>query len=88
MLSKLLELLRQGGTHRISDLAQELGTTPELVETMLEDLAQMGYLKRTAAQCSAKCKTCPMSEMCVAGGSLQAGGSGRIWVLAEEQTER
>ncbi len=85
MLSRLLKLLREGGTRRISELAQELGTTSELIEAMLEDLARMGYVKRVASQCSAECATCPMSGMCAAGGPSHGGSSGRMWVLTEEQ---
>jgi len=83
MLGNLLNLLQEGGTRRISDLASKLDTTPELVEAMLEDLARMGYVKRLTASCSEKCSGCPMSEMCAAGGSLQSGSEGEIWVLTE-----
>lgn len=86
MLTRLLDLLREGGTRRISDLAQELGTTPELVETMLEDLGRMGYVKHVASQCSEACATCPMSDMCAAGGSSPGSGNGQMWVLTEKST--
>ena len=46
MLNRLLELLRAGGTHRVADLARELGATLELIEMALEDLCRMGHLKR------------------------------------------
>lgn len=85
MLSKLLDLLREGGTRRIQSLADELGTTPELVEMMLEDLTRMGHVKRVEAHCSEKCSTCPMSTTCVAGSSSHRGRSGQIWVLTQEQ---
>jgi DNA-binding Lrp family transcriptional regulator len=88
MLNRLLELLREGGTLRIRNLADELDTTPELVEAMLEDLARMGYLRRVGAECSEQCKTCSLSEMCVAGGSSQEESDGQAlnaWVLAERQ---
>jgi predicted ArsR family transcriptional regulator len=91
MLNRLLELLREGGTHRIRNLADELGTTPELVEAMLEDLARMGYLSRSASECSDKCTACPLSEMCVAGGSSGESSIGRgltAWVLAEKRREK
>jgi hypothetical protein len=90
MLSRLLELLREGGTHRVSDLARELDTTPELVETMLEDLERMGHVKAMAAQCSEGCATCPMFERgChlspgTPGSSLSGRDSGKIWVLTED----
>ena len=88
MLNRLLELLREGGTRRIRSLADELGTTPELVEAMLEDLARMGYLRRVGAKCSDKCTPCPLSEMCEAGGSSHEKRNGQGltgWVLTEKQ---
>jgi DNA-binding Lrp family transcriptional regulator len=86
MLNRLLELLREGGTRRIRDLADELDTTPQLVEAMLEDLARMGYLRRVGTECLEECTTCPLSGMCVAGGSPQEESNGHgltAWVLAE-----
>jgi DNA-binding Lrp family transcriptional regulator len=87
MLIRLLELLREGGTRRIRNLADELDTTPELIEAMLEELARLGYLRRVGAECSAECATCPMSGMCVAGGPSHHKSSGQglaAWVLAEQ----
>lgn len=78
MLSRLLELLKAGGTHRIEDLARRLETTPELVEMMLEDLARMGYLKLAGGECAGKCATCPLAGTCA------AGTKGRIWALTEK----
>lgn len=85
MLNRLLELLREGGTRRITDLANELDTTPELVEAMLEDLARMGYLKRVSGQCSEKCAACPLAGMCSAGGASCEAGSGQVWAFAEKR---
>ena len=84
MLHRLLDLLRAGETHRITDLAQELGTTSQLVELMLEELSQLGYVKRISSTCSTGCATCPMSGMCAAGGPLEDGSTGRVWVLSEK----
>jgi DNA-binding Lrp family transcriptional regulator len=86
MLHRLLSLLQEGGTRRITDLARQLDTTPELVEAMLEDLARMGYVKRVASQCSETCSACPMSQTCAAGASGQAEDGGQIWVLTESRT--
>jgi DNA-binding Lrp family transcriptional regulator len=87
VLNRLLDLLREGGTRRIRNLADELETTPELIGVMLEDLARRGYLRRVGAACSDKCRTCSVSGMCVAGGSLheEPSGQGAIaWALVEE----
>jgi DNA-binding Lrp family transcriptional regulator len=75
MLDRLLDLLRSGGTRRVAELARELGTTPELVEMMLEDLCRKGYLKRVGGDCSGKCAACPMAGLCA------AGGAGKLWAL-------
>jgi hypothetical protein len=70
MLTKLLEILQRGGIHRISDLAGELQTSPELVGMMLQDLARLGYLKPMGDGCSQGCGGCPQMSHC--GDGLQA----------------
>ncbi len=77
MLNRLLELLRMGGTHRVTELARELETTPQLVEAMLEDLARMGYLKRVGGECGGGCAACPLAGLCATGAD-----NGRVWALA------
>lgn len=87
MLNRMLELLREGGTRRIRNLAIELDTTPELVESMLEDLARMGYVRRISTVCSEECMACPLSGTCAAGKPSEQGSNGQglaAWVLAEE----
>lgn len=90
MLNRLLELLQEGGTRRIRYLADELDTTSELVQVMLEDLARMGYLRRVSAECSDRCTACPSSGTCVAEGFSCEESSGRAstaWALVEKQRE-
>ena len=77
MLERLLTLLRRGGTRRVADLARELDTTPALVETMLEELGRLGYLKRVAGGCGVGCSTCSMAGLCA------AGSSGQMWVFTD-----
>ncbi|MFW6082434.1 MAG: FeoC-like transcriptional regulator [Chloroflexota bacterium] len=84
MLNRLLNLLQEGGTHRIGDLAEELGTTYEMVEAMLEDLERMGYVKRAKSECSGACSACPVSDVCAAGGSPPGRAGTKIWVLTEK----
>lgn len=85
MLSRLLELLRAGGTRRIGGLAEELETTPQLVQAMLEDLARMGYIGQLNARCTESCSKCPTSHMCAVGAPSSEEGDGRIWVLLENR---
>ena len=84
MLNELLDLLRSKGTYRVSELAEELDTTPVMVEQMLEDLERWGYLKRVDASCPGSCKHCPVAGLCA------AGSGGRLWSLTEKgrTTER
>lgn len=91
MLNRLLELLRDGGTHRVTDLALTLDTTPELVEAMLEELDRLGYVKQVGGECAEKCSACPLAGLCAAGTpsdscgprSPKAGG-GRVWTLTQK----
>ncbi len=78
LLERLLALLRQGGVLSISEVAEELGTSPELVETMLDDLARRGYVRPVEAQCGLKCAGCPYA----CGGGV--AGAGRLWRVEEE----
>ncbi len=86
MLSRLLELLRAGGTRRVSDLARELETTPALVEAMLEHLAHKGYLERVGEKCGGGCTGCSLGGLCAAGApsTLPGTGGGRVWALANK----
>ena len=76
MLMSLLARINQGGLHNPADLATGLGTSPDLVEQMLDDLARMGYLEAVGGDCApSACSSC-------AGGcspSMESGG--RIWTL-------
>lgn len=78
MLDRLLELLREGGAHRVTDLARELDTTPALVEMMLEDLCRMGHLRRVSGECAGKCAACSVADLCA------AGSRGKLWALTEQ----
>lgn len=74
MLGRLLEILRAGGTHRVSDLARALDTTPALVEMMLEELSRAGYVK-PVAPCMEACTSCPLADSCI------ATQPGKAWTL-------
>jgi len=77
MLERLLELLREGGTHRAADLARQLETTPAMVELMLEDLGRMGHLKQARGECAGKCGGCSMAGLCA------ASGGGQVWAFTD-----
>lgn len=72
MLEELLRRLGAGVTS-IRELARDLGTTPTLVEAMLEELERRG-LVTSVASCSGACQGCSVS------GCLSTW-RGRAWTL-------
>ncbi|MEW6093429.1 MAG: hypothetical protein AB1531_05620 [Chloroflexota bacterium] len=63
MLERLLAEIRAGGTFETGVLAAMLGTTPELIEAMLEHLRHAGYLQ-TYRKCADACNGCNLHETC------------------------
>lgn len=63
MLEKLLEEIRSGGTFETGVLAAKLGTTPALVEAMLDHLMRAGQL-RPYETCGEACGGCNLKQMC------------------------
>lgn len=75
LLEQLLALVRRGGVRSIAEVAAELGTTPGLVETMLEHLTRRGYLRPLETSCTQRCAGCPMAGQCA------VTGGGRVWQI-------
>jgi len=75
LLEQLLALVRRGGVRSIAEVAAELGTTPALVETMLEDLARRGHLRPVETQCRRECAGCAQACRCT------VTGGGRAWQM-------
>lgn len=65
MLRQLLSILADGGLHTRSELAASLGTSGELVDQMLQTLADQGLIV-----CDGPCETgygcsrCPSGTVC------------------------
>ncbi|MBM4429691.1 MAG: hypothetical protein FJ026_04985 [Chloroflexi bacterium] len=77
MLDRLLKLVSFGGAHSLKQLAQQLDTSEGLIESMLDELVRMGYLKSIAGNCHAACPDCPgANNSCLAG-------AGRLWALTD-----
>jgi len=83
MLRGILQRLTPGGTWTIARLADELDTTPQLVEAALDELARRGYIRPVgqadAGPCASEgcaagvCTACPVS-----GGCVRRTGA-RVW---------
>lgn len=67
MLEELLKELESGKTLEVKSLAKKLGTTPALVEVMLEHLERSGRLK-TSQGCEGGCSACGLKGACLGGG--------------------
>jgi len=65
MLEKLLAEIRSGGTFETGVLASRLGTTPALVEAMLDHLQRWGQL-RPYEVCGDGCGACSLKKACKA----------------------
>jgi len=77
MLEQLLALLRRGDTHSYGDLARKLDITETLLESMLETLERMGYLRQVSMGCGGHCQGCTAHTVCA------AGGQGKLWALVK-----
>lgn len=68
MLERLLYEIRNGGPLEVSALAARLGTTPALVQAMLEHLQRMGTIQLYGETCADGCQGCSLSQACNPGG--------------------
>ena len=77
LLRRLIRILSEGGTYTYPVLARRLGIGEALLESMLQDLARMGYLRAVSGVCDARCASCPLAPACA------VGGTGHVWMLTE-----
>lgn len=63
MLEQLLAEIRAGGTLEVGALSKKLGTTPQMVEVMLEHLQRSGYI-RPYETCGDGCGGCSLKTEC------------------------
>jgi len=76
MLQKLLFEIQSGGTLEPGVLAVRLGTTPQMVQVMLEHLERMGMLQILQACSTQGCQGCDLACSC-----SSASARGRVWKL-------
>lgn len=63
MLEKLMTEIQNGGTLTPDILAERLGTSPRMVEAMLDHLARLGKLHNVAPVCSqGTCSACALNH--------------------------
>ena len=73
MLKQLIDEIRLGGTLETGTLAARLGTTPQLVEAMLEHLQRSGLIEAYTS-CSDGCLGCGLQDAC-----RKTPGTIRLW---------
>lgn len=81
MLEQILNEIRIGGTLETGALAARLGTTPQLVEAMLEHLQRSGLIQ-AYVNCSDGCLGCSLQEAC-----RKAPGATRLWQSKDQPIE-
>lgn len=64
MFNRLLMILKRGGTVTVNQLARELGTTPEVVDGMIDQMARQGWLHALSASCDSTCGACALARDC------------------------
>jgi hypothetical protein len=74
MLEQLVREIRVGGTLETGALATRLGTTPQLIEAMLEYLQRSGLIQAYVS-CSDGCQGCSLQDAC----RKPSQGSLRLW---------
>jgi len=74
MLDKLLQEIRAGGTLETGTLASRLGTSPQLIEAMLEHLQRSGLIQ-DYVNCGDGCGGCNVRDAC----NKQAQSTIRLW---------
>ena len=72
MLEELLKEIRAGGTLETSVLAARLGTSPQLIEAMLEHLQRAGLIQ-PYVNCGEGCQGCSLRDSCGAQSAV------RLW---------
>ncbi len=73
MLKQLITEIRAGGTLETSALAVRLGTTPQLIEAMLEHLQRAGLIQ-AYDHCGDGCLGCNLQNAC-----RKTPGTLRLW---------
>ena len=77
MLEQLLKEIRNGGSLETHTLAARLGTSPQLVEAMLEHLQRLGLIQNYA-DCGSGCQGCGLRDSCGSQSTV------RLWQSKSE----
>jgi len=73
MFDKLMMILKRGGTVTLDQMARELGTSPEVVDGMIDHMTRQGWLRAMSASCDTMCSACMFARDCT------RAENGRVW---------
>lgn len=82
MLEQLFKEIQAGGTLEINALAAKLGTSPQMIQTMLEHLQRSGNI-RPYSSCSDGCQGCSLQASCHVE---QRTGQVRLWQSTDTES--
>lgn len=74
MLEQLAREIRAGGILETGELAARLGTTPQLIEAMLDHLQRSGLIQAYVS-CRNGCQGCNLQDAC----NKKSSGTIRLW---------
>jgi hypothetical protein len=77
MLQELLRLVCYGGVRSPHQLAQQLGVSQPLVESMVDALVRRGYLRSVDLSCDGVCDGCRTTS------KVSSCHSAHVWALTE-----
>jgi FeoC like transcriptional regulator len=80
MLEQLLAEIRAGGTLETGALAVRLGTSPQMVQAILEHLQLSGHIQ-AFSNCGDGCQGCSLKSSCSPAGRA---GTLRLWQSSGE----
>ena len=87
-MKRLLELLKDGNSRTIEQLAAELGTTPADIDRQLGFLEHIGAIRRVSfsAQktCGGSCKGCNPAECKGCMPKNAAANMGEMWEVVKQ----
>jgi hypothetical protein len=81
MFERLLSVLAQGGVYSYADLARQLGVGEGLLQRMVADLVEWGYLRPVTLmtdECQGGCKGCSLAGACAMRSPIQ------LWAPTEK----
>ncbi|KHD35646.1 transcriptional regulator [Clostridium acetobutylicum] len=81
MLMKILKRLKDGGIYSNKLMAKELGVSESIIEQMILQLEQLGYIKKDIMTSGCDCSSCaPKKKSCCTGGNVKID----LWKLTEK----